>query len=155
MAISERLRAFLEDQQAVYELVTHAHTGSSHESATESHIPEDHLAKAVLLKDGEGYVLAVIPASQWVKTHALRDELGRELHLADESEVERLFNDCDLGAVPPVGQAYGLETLMDESLTTLATVYFEVGDHEHLARVDGETFRRLTQGARRGHYSQP
>lgn len=89
----------------------------------------------------------------WARLHAVREALNRPLELAEEREIERLFADCAPGAIPAAGQAYELETLLDEALTSLAEVYFEAGDHEQLVRVTGEAFLHLMRGARRGHFS--
>jgi len=131
----------------------HPHTESSHETAEAAHIPEDHIAKAVVVKDASDYAIVVIPASNWLKMDSLRRELNRDLHLATEDEIAELFDDCELGAVPPLGPAYGIETLLDESLTSLADVYFEAGDHVQLVHLSGEDFQALLSGARRGYYS--
>jgi Ala-tRNA(Pro) deacylase len=143
----------LADHGAVYDLVPHPKSFSSLQSANAAHVPEDHIAKGVLLKDRNGYVLAVIPGSEWVDLRRLQAELGRNLNLAPETEVDRLFNDCDPGAVPPLGEAYGLQMVLDESLTSLSSIYFEGGDHEHLVRLDGDQFNALMLGVRRGHIS--
>jgi len=131
----------------------HPHTESSHETAEAAHTPKDHIAKAVVVKDASDYAIVVIPASNWLKMDSLRRELNRDLHLATEDEIAELFDDCELGAVPPLGPAYGIETLLDESLTSLADVYFEAGDHVQLVHLSGEDFQALLSGARRGYYS--
>ena len=154
MAIAETVRSHLEGLNIDYELITHPHTASSRETAAAAAVREDHIAKGVLLKDAEGYVLAVIPGDSWVRFHGVQAELNRQLELAPETEVEALFSDCDPGAVPCTGTAYGLETVVDEALASLAFVYFESGDHEHLARVSGDDFRRLVSGLRHGHFSE-
>jgi len=107
----------------------------------------------VVVKDASDYAIVVIPASNWLKMDSLRRELNRDLHLATEDEIAELFDDCELGAVPPLGPAYGIETLLDESLTSLADVYFEAGDHVQLVHLSGEDFQALLSGARRGYYS--
>ena len=83
----------------------------------------------------------------------LRKELNRELHLAEEEEIGTLFPDCEVGAIPPLGPAYGIETFLDQSVSTLANVYFEAGDHEELIHVSGEAFQTLLSGVRQGYYS--
>ena len=88
-----------------------------------------------------------------VEIKHLRKELDRELHLAEEDEIGKLFADCEVGAVPPLGPAYGIETFLDRSVVTLANVYFEAGDHEELVHVSGEAFETLLSGARQGYYS--
>jgi Ala-tRNA(Pro) deacylase len=153
VAIANTLRLYLEDRGVGYDLVAHPHAGSSRELASLAHLPADHLAKGVVLRDAQGFVLLVIPATHWARLHAVRQALNRPLELAEEREIERLFADCAPGAIPAAGQAYELETLLDEALTSLAEVYFEAGDHEQLVRVTGEAFLHLMRGARRGHFS--
>ena len=113
----------------------------------------DHIAKAVIVKDAGGFAMVIIPGSSWLRLEALDEETGRQFRLADEREVDTLFPDCRPGAVPPVGPAYAMETFLDERLTTLANVYFEAGDHEHLLHVGSEAFLALLKGVRRGHFS--
>jgi len=153
MAIAETVQRFLELQSVEYDLVPHTHTGSSHETAEAAHVNEDHIAKAVIVTDAAGYAMLVVPASNWVEVEHLRKELNRDFHLATEDELAKLFNDCEAGAVPPLGPAYGIETFLDEALTSLANVYFEAGDHEQLVHTAGEAFRTLLGGVRRGYYS--
>jgi Ala-tRNA(Pro) deacylase len=153
MTVAASVVRVLVDHGAEYDLVPHPKSLSSIESAKAAHVPEDHIAKGVLLKDRTGYVLAVIPASEWIDLRRLQAELGRDLNIAPENEVDRLFNDCAPGAVPPLGEAYGLEMVLDESLISLSSIYFEGGDHENLVRLDGNQFNALMLGVRRGHIS--
>jgi Ala-tRNA(Pro) deacylase len=143
----------LTSAHTAYEVVAHPTSFSSADTATAAHVPDDHIAKGVLLKDEDGYLLVVIPASHWVDFKRLQEELGRDLQLASEPEIERLFVDCEPGAVPPLGMAYGVETLLDEALSSLAHVYFEGGDHERLLKINAAQFKDLMQGMRHGHFS--
>lgn len=153
MAIASTVKARLESLQLDYELVAHPRSYSSRETAAAAEVPEDHIAKGVVLEDATGCLLVVIPASHWIRLHALQKELNRPLELADEQTVDQLFTDCAPGAVPCIGPAYGIETVVDEALLSLARVYFESGDHEHLTRVSGDDFHTLMSGVRHGHYS--
>ena len=153
MAVATTVEDFLSRQGVAYELVPHPHSGSSHETAEAAHVSEDHIAKAVIVKDADGYAMVVIPASQWLEVEHLRKELTRDFHLATEEQLAALFSDCEAGAVPPLGPAYGVETFLDQALTSLANVYFEAGDHEHLVHTSGDDFRALLVGVRHGHFS--
>ena len=153
MAVADTVQRFLDQQLVKYVLVPHPHTGSSHETAEAAHVSEDHIAKAVIVKDATGYAMVVVPASHWVEVEHLRKELNRDFHLATEDELAKLFNDCEAGAVPPLGPAYGIETFLDQELTSLANVYFEAGDHEQLVHTTGDDFRTLLSGVRHGYYS--
>ncbi len=153
MTIAMTQERFLVQRKAEYDLLLHPHTGSSRETAIAAHIPEDNIAKAVVVKDAADYAMVIIPADRCLQMDELRKELQRDLHLATEEEITQLFNDCEPGAVPPLGPAYGVETLLDEALTSLDDVYFEAGDHEQLVHIRGEDFQDLLRGARRGYYS--
>ena len=153
MAVAETVQRFLEQLPVEYDLVSHPHTESSHGTAEAAHVSEDHIAKAVIVKDMAGYAMVVVPASNWVDVEHLRKELNRDLHLASEEELAKLFSDCEAGAVPPLGPAYGVETFLDQAMTSLANVYFEAGDHEQLVHMAGDDFRTLLGGVRHGYYS--
>ncbi|MCI0506120.1 MAG: YbaK/EbsC family protein [Gammaproteobacteria bacterium] len=153
MPIAETVRHYLMKHKVEFEPVPHPKTFSSRETAHAAHVREDHVAKAVIVKDNQGFAMVVIPGSNWVKLEAVNDELDREFVLAEESEVDELFGDCQSGAIPPLGPAYGMETLVDEELMSLANVFFEGGDHTHIVQVTGEAFHELLKGARHGHYS--
>jgi len=152
MPMSATLRSFLDQQQVTYELVPHPHTGSSMETAEEAHVPGKRLAKAVILRDGRDYFMVIIPSAEHVDLDALRRQFGNAAEMATEDELGELFPDCEMGAVPPVGAAWSLDSCIDECLLDEQEVFFESGDHEDLVRVSGEQFRKLMGDAKRGHY---
>jgi Ala-tRNA(Pro) deacylase len=154
MAIAARLKWFLDSRGVHYRLVPHPHTASSLESAAAAHVPSERLAKSVILEDERGYLMAVLPASHRIRFGRLAEELERELELASEPELAQLFDDCEPGAVPPVGAAYGIPTVVDDSLLALPEVYFEAGDHEDLVHLSGREFLGLLTGARHGRFSR-
>jgi Ala-tRNA(Pro) deacylase len=87
--------------------------------------------------------MAIIPASHRLDLQAIHQEFNREFALAREPELVDLFKDCEPGAIPPLGQAYGIDVVVDRSLADIPDVYFEAGDHVSLIRVSGPDFRRL------------
>ncbi len=143
MAIASRLKWYLGAREVEYEVVRHAHSTTSLDSAKAAHIPSGRLAKCVLLEDERGYLLAIVPASCRIDLGAIEEQLNRKLELAGESELADVFPDCEVGAVPPVGAAYNIPTLLDDSLLRLPDVYLESGDHEDLVHVSGEAFQVL------------
>lgn len=153
MSISNTVNAYLSKRHIDYELLPHAQTFSCLDTAKAAHVSEDHIAKAVIVKDSRGYAMVVVPGSDWIKMRTLHNELNRDFHLAKESELRKLFSDCEEGAIPPLGQAYGLDTYLDESLNSLANIYFEAGDHQHLVHIRGDQFQALFKGIRHGHFS--
>jgi Ala-tRNA(Pro) deacylase len=153
MTIAPKLSEALVKAGVTYEVVEHPQAPSASRTAEAAHAPGNRLAKAVVLQDREGYLLAVVPSTHRLDFDALEQLLGRRLELAREAEVGKLFPDCEVGAVPPLGDAYGLDMMVDESLTQEPEVYLEAGDHRRLVRVSGADFATLTGGARRAHFS--
>ena len=154
MAIAMRLRDYLDRWGAEYERIIHPHSSSSLETAEAAHVSGEKLVKCVLTEDYRGYLMVVVPASHQVEFSLLDDELNRRLELATEDELAELFTDCELGAIPPIGDVYGLDVVMDESLANCDDVYFEAGDHTELIHMRGEDFRDLMISAGRGHFSR-
>ncbi len=154
MAIAITLKEFLDQEGVEYELLPHPHTATSLETAEAAHVPGDQLAKSVILEDETGYVMAVIPASHRLEIGAVSSQLNRRLGLATEAEVGELFNDCELGAIPPVGNAYGVDVILDENLVRCQDVYFEAGDHTDVIHVTGEDFQELLNPSNHGEISR-
>jgi len=154
MAVAATLRDYLNRWGVEYEVVSHAHTGSSLETAEAAHVPGDKLAKCVVTEDYRGYLMVVVPASHEIEFSRLDEQLDRRLELASEEELADIFVDCDLGAIPPLGEAYGVDVAVDSSLAQCEDIYFEAGDHEELLHLRGDDFRDLMAGAEHGTYSR-
>jgi len=154
MAIALTLQQYLATKGVEYDVVAHAPTMSSMRTAEASRIPGDRLAKAVVLKDDNGYLLAVIPASHRLELEYLTALRKQQATFATEPEIEALFSDCSRGAIPPIGAAYGMDCVVDDSIAEQPEIYFEAGDHGTLVHMTGERFARLTAGNQHGRFSR-
>jgi Ala-tRNA(Pro) deacylase len=143
MSIAASVQDYLDRERINYDVIAHDPTWDSVHTAQAAHVPYNWLAKSVVLEDEDGYVMAIIPASHRLDVRAVDRLLSRELALADETKLVSLFADCELGAVPPVGPAYGINMVVDGNLMKAPDVYFEGGDHSSLVHVSGQDFRRL------------
>lgn len=143
MSIAATVQTRLSEAGVQYDIIEHPRTSNSARTAQAAHVSGEWLAKSVVLEDGERYLMAVVPATRSVDLGALHRRLGREIGLATEQEVAKLFADCDPGAVPPLGQIYGIETILDEAFVEAEDVYFEGGDHRALVHVNGADFLKL------------
>lgn len=145
MAIAITLKSYLDDHHVPYDTIEHGHTMAAMDSAKSAHVPPHQMAKAVVLEDDKGYILSVLPANNRLNLGWVNEELQRELRLATEAELKELFGDCEFGAVPALGQPYGLKVIWDDQLKHAADIYIEAGDHEHLIHLRGEDFRNLME----------
>ena len=155
MTIASRLKNYLQQQEVEYKVVAHPHSEYSMETAEKAHVPGDALAKGVLVRGDEGYLLMVLPADYQIEIESLRKLLKQKVTMVNEATLEKVFSDCELGAVPPIGMAYGVKTIWDpkSSLGKLEEVFFEAGDHQSLVRMSGVQFHELMAPAERGEFS--
>lgn len=128
MAISQQLKNFLEHNGIPYQVLPHPPAPTAWELARALHVPGDALAKVVLLVIDDRYVMAVVPSTRHVDLQRLSDVLGhRRVRLAAERELSWLFPDCEIGAMPPFGNLYGLQVFMDSDLSDEADIVFQAG----------------------------
>jgi len=153
MGIAITLAQYLVERGVPYDVIEHPHTETASQSAAASRVPPDRIAKAVVLKGGDGFMLAVLPASRHIQFGELRKELGRDVDIAKEEQIETLFVDCESGAVPALGGAYGLKVIVDDSLANQPEMYLEGGDHASLVHISGAAFRELLADAQHARFT--
>jgi len=144
--IPSRLKVYLEHETVPYEVLTHRETSRASELAQVLHVPGKELAKVVILKAGERFVMTVLPANWKVDLR----HIGEILHvspvrLATEEECQRLFPDCELGAIPPFGNLYGLEVYMDRAFTADEEIVFPAGTRYQAVKLRYQDFARLVR----------
>ena len=137
---------FLEGEGVDYELIEHEPTMSAAAEARTTHRSPDQVAKTIVLHDGSGYVIAVIPASERLDLHKLREALGarRRLHLAGEDEIAREFPTLEVGAVPPFGPMVPAAEVIDSTLLERRRILCPAGDHRHSVLVSPLDVLRIT-----------
>ena len=137
---------YLNETGVHYEMSQHRPTFSAQQMAAEEHVPGMNVAKPVVISAAGTYYLCVLPACCKIDTDALKKYLGvKEIKLADEEELMRLFNDCALGAEPPFGHLYGLKTLVDQTILDDTYVIFQAGTHETAIQMDSEDYIKLAE----------
>ena len=145
MEIATTLVLHLAKLGIAYDVVKHDYSSSSLHSAHAAHIPASNLVKSVVLEDDQGYVMALVPANRSVKINEVNMVYNRRMGLATEPELDRIFADCDQGAIPPVGDAYGMSTIVDQNLDECDDLYIEAGTHRDLLHISGGAFRKLME----------
>lgn len=153
MTTAKTLRSYLDSNGAEYSLVAHPRAVESTRIAQTAHISGEKLAKGVLLANKLEKCLAVIPATHKLDLDKLSNLVGKRLSMASETEISEAFPDCDEGAVPACGAAYGLNVYLDDVLFDTDDIYFEAGDHKSLIHLDRSEFTRLMPGMGHGEIS--
>jgi len=142
----DKLQEFLDRNQVKYISIKHSPAFTAQEIAASAHIPGQEVAKTVVVKlDGE-LALVVLPAPEMVRMEHLKAETGAQrVELASEEEFRDRFPDCEVGAMPPFGNLYGMDTYVEKSLTGDEEIAFNGGTHTELVKMAFSDYRSLTQ----------
>lgn len=125
------IREYLQAQRVRFEVLLHRPAPSATRRAQSVHVPGHRVAKVVVLRAADLFILAVLPATHRIVLDRLPEILGtRDIRLATEDEIAGIFVDCERGALPPFGRLYGLTTLVDASLAEETDIVFE-GNTRH------------------------
>ncbi len=148
-----RLDELLTSRNITFQRLPHRRTYTANRMAQALHVKGREVAKTVLIRTGHGHALAVLPATHHIDLEQLGEDLGEEhVELASEEEMDRLFPDCERGAVPPFGSLYQMPTIMDDSLAEDQTIVFEGPDHEQAIRMSLSDYEAI-EHPRRGHFA--
>lgn len=153
MAFAATVETFLKQHAVPFRTVEHPVSFTSKDTADATHISAHNIAKAVVVGDDRGYIMAIVPGNRYVDLHKLSEMTKRKLGLVDEVRLATVFKDCEQGAIPPVGPAYHMETVVDEDLVGHEKIWFVPGDHSLLVAVDGGDFVQLLGQTRFGRFS--
>ncbi|MGH2707039.1 MAG: aminoacyl-tRNA deacylase [Gemmatimonadales bacterium] len=142
----QRLKDFLDEHQIKYVVISHSRAFTTQEIVAATHIPGKELAKTVIVEIDGRMAMAVLPGLQKVDLDLLRDAVGAErVTLAKEAAFKDRFPECDLGAMPPFGNLYGMPVYVADGLTEDEEIAFNAGSHDQLVRMSYRDFERLVQ----------
>jgi Ala-tRNA(Pro) deacylase len=144
MAMIKKLKELFDEAKVSYEVYNHPLAYTAQEIAQRQHFSGDQMAKVVMLEVDKRLVMAVITASQKVHLMTVRASLGAaEVRLATEDEFVSRFPDCEIGAMPPFGNLFGLPVYVDPAVTQDESIYFNAGNHVQTVRIRYDDFEKL------------
>ncbi len=139
-----KLQEFLDNQKVKYVRITHSPAFTAQEIAASAHIKGKELAKTIMVRINGKMAMAVLPADHAIDFDHFRKKIdAKDVKLASEREFKDLFPDCEIGAMPPFGNLYGMDVFVDESLTQDREIAFNAGSHSELVRLSYSDFDRL------------
>jgi Ala-tRNA(Pro) deacylase len=141
-----KLKAFLDSRGIRYVSIQHSMAFTSSEVAESVHVKGRDFAKTVIVKIEGAMAMVVLPANRRLVLHDLREMFATDhVRLATEAEFKGAFPDCDLGAMPPFGNLYGMEVTVDEVLAKDEEIAFNAGSHTEVIRMKYADFARLAK----------
>ncbi len=155
MQPARTIERYLNGQGVPFQIIQHPPTLTLAEAARSARIELDQMVRAVMLRDGKGPLMAVLPAHHLLDFATLGRILGHEVQPALHEQIKNAFPDCEPGSIPPLVEPYGLPAIIDEQLAQSNTVYFEPGSREYLVKVGISDFLKLHRQSRRAIFSRP
>ncbi len=141
-----RVIELLDKSSVPYEVTEHPPAFTAQQVAAAEHEPGKYVAKPVIVKADDKYMMCVLCACYKIDLGALKNQLGaKSIELADEKEIGEMFDDCELGAEPPFGNLYDLPTIMDKALEKDDHITFQAGTHEKAIRMSMDDYRKLVE----------
>jgi Ala-tRNA(Pro) deacylase len=141
-----KLKQFLDENNIKYVTIHHSRAYTMQKAAEYAHISGKEVAKTVMVKIDGKMAMAVLPAPEHVDLDLLKGAArARSVELAGEKEFKNLFPGCDVGAMPPFGNIYGLDVYVEEGLREDEMIAFRAGTHEELIEMAYRDFERLVK----------
>ena len=140
----KRIKALLDQEKIPYRLVPHPEAYSALRLAESIHVPGREVAKVVIVRAKEEYGMAVLPAHRDLDLARLANVIGaKSVSLVEERDLEKIFPDCEVGAMPPFGNLYELPVYVDQSLAEEPVIFFPAGSHHEVIEMRYEDFDRI------------
>jgi Ala-tRNA(Pro) deacylase len=144
----ERVKQYLDEHDVHYTITPHEQAFTAQEVAAEAHVSGRRFAKVVVVKVDGQLALAVLPAKEEVQVDQLARSLGAEsVALASEAEFRQQFPGCEVGAMPPFGNLFGVETYVSQHLAETEQIAFNAGTHTEVMELPYRDYERLAEPA--------
>ncbi|MCA9408845.1 MAG: YbaK/EbsC family protein [Candidatus Omnitrophica bacterium] len=140
----KKLKKYLDEHKIKYVSFSHSTAYTGQEIAEAAHISGKELVKAVILKVDNELAMVVLPVSFRIDFDLLKQSLNAEkIELATEDEFIDWFPDCEIGAMPPFGNLYGIPVFVANRLEEQEMITFNAGNHRELIQMRFHDYKRL------------
>jgi Ala-tRNA(Pro) deacylase len=146
MTISSKLKNYLDKEKINYQILEHSPAYTAMEIAGSQHVPGRQVVKSVIVNADGKFIMCVLPSIHYLDLDKLKFIIKtKEIHLANEGEISKLFPDYEVGAEPPFGHLYGLAIYADKILEEDENIVFNAGTHTDMIRIKLADYKRLAR----------
>lgn len=146
MAIAEKVKDYLDQKHVAYQILEHSLAFTAMEIAGAQHIPGKQLIKAVIVKADNKYLMCVLPSDRMINFDSLKKiTQSKDIFLASEAELKKLFPGYEIGTEPPFGDLFGLEVFVDRTVSENEEIVFNAGTHTDTVKIKYCDFKKLTK----------
>ena len=139
-----KIMDLLKKEEIPFKSIWHPIAYSSQKTAAYAHVSGKEFAKTVMVRIDGQLCMVVIPAANQIDLNMLREATGaKDVRIAKESEFKDLFPDCEVGAMPPFGHLYGIQTFLSEKLSRDELIAFNAGSHNELIEMSFRDYSKI------------
>jgi len=143
---SSKITNYLDEHEIKYVVVKHSKAFTAQEIAASAHIPGKNMAKTVIVRADGTLVMVVLPSTHDVDEEHLGEQIGaNSVKIAAEDDFSDRFPDCEIGAMPPFGNLYDMQTFAVRELTEDDEIAFNAGNHREVIKMSYEDFEKLCE----------
>ena len=140
MSVAPTITRYFEQHKIPYKVHDVKRIDSVNGTAKKMGVSPSSLVYAVALNDRFGVILALLASHRVLDHQKLSSLMGRKLVPASTAQILSVFRDCDGVFVPPLGEAYGVRTIMDDEIVDNDMIYMLAGDSRHIIQLRTKDF---------------
>ncbi len=142
--LSPKLKSYLKKHDIKYETISHANAITASETAQAAHISGKQLAKSVAVKIDGKMTLVALPSNRRLNVREFRDATkANNVEIMHEYEFQNKFDECEVGAMPPLGDLYNVDIYLADSLAQQKWIAFNAGNHHELLKMRAKDYLEL------------
>jgi len=146
MACRDKLISLLKENKITFQLFSHKEIYTAQELASIHHVSGKSLAKVVMIKADDELIMVAVGAPYKVDLNKIAQLLKAEkVDVANERDFKDIFYDCDIGAMPPLGNLYKLKTFVDENLSKQENIIFKIGTHNETIKIKYSDYEKIAK----------
>lgn len=146
MACRDKLISLLKERRIPFQIFSHKEIYTAQELASIHHVSGKSLAKVVMIKADDELIMIVIGAPYKVDLNKIAELLKAEkVDIANERDFKDIFYDCDIGAMPPLGNLYKIKTFVDENLSKQEEIIFKIGTHNETIKIKYSDYEGIAE----------
>lgn len=140
------IQNYLKQNHIPYQRIEHSRTYTAQQTARVAHLPPDRLAKTVIVNVDDDMVMVVLSANERIDLQGLKEYLEADnIELVSEEEFQERFPDCELGAIPPLGDLYQMPVVVSQTVASRESLTFCAGTHTDLVTIPYSYFKSLVR----------
>lgn len=141
--LETKVTKFLDKAKVKYKTLEHKVVYTAHDAAQTTKKKLNEIAKVVLVKADQEFVLIVLPGGKYVDFGGIKKALkAKKVAMASEKDITKYLK-TKVGLLHPFGSEYNLKTLLDSGMAKAKKMLASAGTYTHSVEIALKDFEKL------------